>query len=53
MDKEFSKGFVQDIGDLLEFCKNNETDNVSLKMDISGHTLVMDIQFKIKEEEWI
>lgn len=45
--KKFSVGFMEDIGNILEFCRDNETDNVSLEIDVGGHTLVVDIQFKI------
>ena len=30
MDKDFSEGFMHDVADLLEYCAENNTDNVDL-----------------------
>lgn len=50
--EEFSAEFMQGLGRILEICKDGNTDNVSLEFDVNGHTLITDIQFRIKEEEW-
>lgn len=47
MDKEFSKGFLHDMGELLEMCVENETDNVILTFMINDIELKTDITFSI------
>lgn len=48
MDKEFSDGFMQDLGDLLELCMKNKTDSVELDFDYSGKHLKVDITFSVR-----
>lgn len=50
--RKFSEGFIKDLGYVLECCKENNTDNISLELDINGKTLIADIQFRIKVEQW-
>ena len=49
MTKTFSEGFMQDLVTLLEYCVENNTDNVELNFDINGRELQVDIAFSIKE----
>lgn len=51
MDKEFSKGFMQDLADLLDYCRENETDNLALEFTINGTVLVMDMTFSVRGGE--
>lgn len=52
MEKKFSEGFMQDLGDLMKMCAEADTDNFTLKMDINGKTLGIDITFFIVESDW-
>jgi len=47
MDKEFSKEFMQDLGDLLEYCAENNTDTLELDFDVNGKPLKVEITFSI------
>ena len=49
MDKDFSEGFMHDIADLLECCKENNTDNVGLKFTFEDLELKVNITFSIKQ----
>ena len=49
MDKDFSEGFMHDIADLLECCKENNTDNVDLKFNFEDLELKVNITFSIKQ----
>ena len=49
MDKDFSEGFMHDIADLLECCKENNTDNVDLKFTFEDLELKVNITFSIKQ----
>lgn len=49
MDKNFSEGFMHDIADLLEDCKENNTDSVDLKFDFEDLELNVNITFSIKQ----
>lgn len=48
MDKDFSEGFMLDIADLLEYCKENNTDTVNLKFALKDCELNVNITFSIK-----
>lgn len=45
MKKEFSEGFMHDVGDLLHECSKNNTDNVSVVLQLEDGTLDMNIVF--------
>ena len=49
MDRIFSVGFMNDIADLLERCKENNTDNVELEFTFEDLELIVDITFSIKQ----
>jgi len=49
MDKDFSEGFMHDIADLLEGCKENNTNNVDLKFALKDWELNVNITFSIKQ----
>ena len=51
MNKEFTEGFMQNLGDLLEYCAENNTDSLELDFDINGKPLKVDITFSIGEVE--
>ena len=45
---EFSKDFMQDIVNIVDFCIANKTDSTTIEFDINGKTLVIDMNFSIK-----
>ena len=45
MDKDFSEGFMHDIADLLEYCAENNTDNVDLTFTFGNKELNLNITF--------
>lgn len=49
MEHEFSHGFMQDIAFLLESCWENKASSTSLEFNIGGRELIIDIAFKIKD----
>lgn len=49
MDKDFSKGFMHDIADLLEYCAENNTDNVDLIFCFGDKELSVNIAFSAKQ----
>ena len=51
MNKEFAEGFMKNLGDLLEYCVENNTDSLELDFDINGKPLKVDITFSIGEVE--
>ena len=51
MNKEFSEGFMHDIGYLLGMCMEGNTDTVELDFDINGNQLHIEITFSVKERE--
>lgn len=51
MDKKFSEGFMHDIADLLEMCRNRNTDNVELFFDINDKTLNVKMIFSVASSE--
>lgn len=51
MEKEFSEGFLHDLADLLDYCKDNKTDNIDLHFVFGSKKLKMNIIFSIDEEE--
>lgn len=50
MRKEFSIGFYHDLADILEMCKDNNTDNCDVEFKIQDKTLVVNFTFSIKGE---
>lgn len=48
MGKEFSEEFKHDIADLLDICKENKTDNITISMDYGCITLEVDMTFRVK-----
>lgn len=49
MDKNFSREFMHDIADLLEYCKENHTDNVDLTFTLDDLELNVNIAFSVKQ----
>ena len=49
MDKDFSEGFMHDIADLLDRCKENKTDNVDLIFTFGDKELNVNITFSINQ----
>ena len=49
MDKDFSEGFTHDIADLLELCKENNTDNVELSFNFGDKVLNVNITFSVAQ----
>lgn len=49
MDKEFSEGFMHDVADLMEVCKENNTDNVNLVFTVGDNELNINITFSFKQ----
>lgn len=49
MDKDFSERFMLDIADLLEYCTENNTDNVDLIFTFRDKELSVNIAFSIKQ----
>ena len=47
MDKEFSEGFLHDLADLLDYCKDNKTDSIDLHFAFGNKRLKMNIVFSI------
>lgn len=47
MNKDFSEGFMHDIADLLELCKENNTDNVDLSFSFGDKVLNVNITFSV------
>ena len=47
MNKEFTEGFMQNLGDFLEYCVENNTDSLELDFDINGNPLKVEITFSI------
>lgn len=51
MNKEFSEGFMHDIADLLEVCRDRNTDTVELFFDINDKTLNVKMIFSVASSE--
>ena len=51
MEKEFSEGFLHDLADLLDYCKDNKTDNIDLHFVFGSKRLKMNIIFSIDDED--
>ena len=49
MDKNFSEGFTHDVADLLEYCAENNTDNVDLIFAFGDKELSVNIVFSTKQ----
>lgn len=49
MDKDFSEGFMHDVADLLEYCAENNTDNVDLIFTFGDKELNVNVTFSIKQ----
>lgn len=49
MDKKFTEGFMHDMGDLLQFCVENKTDNIDLEFVINGNKLKINITFSVND----
>ena len=47
MEKEFSEGFLHDLADLLDYCKDNKTDSIDLHFAFGNKRLKMNIVFSI------
>ena len=47
MEKEFSEGFLHDLADLMDYCKDNKTDNIDLYFIFGNKRLKMNIVFSI------
>ena len=50
MEKEFSEGFLHDLADLMDYCKDNKTDSIDLHFIFGNKRLKMNIVFSIDEE---
>ncbi len=51
MEKEFSEGFLHDLADLMDYCVDNNTDNIDLHFAFGNKKLKMNIVFFIDNEE--
>ena len=51
MTKEFSDGFMHDIADLLEMCRDRNTDNIELFFDINDKTLNLKMIFSVESSK--
>lgn len=51
MDKEFSKGFCEDVQDILKFCAEEKTNNCDLTLEYDCGKLNMHIVFSPIPEE--
>ena len=51
MEKEFSEDFLHDLADLLDYCKDNKTDNIDLHFVFGNKRLKMNIIFSIDDED--
>lgn len=51
MDKEFSKGFVEGVQDILKFCAENKTNNCDLTVEYDWGKLNMHIVFTVDHTE--
>ena len=49
MDKDFLEGVMHDIADLLEYCAENNTDNVDLIFTFGDKKLNLNITFSTKQ----
>ena len=49
MDKNFSEGFTHDVADLLEYCAENNTDNVDLIFTFGDKELNVNVAFSINQ----
>ena len=47
MEKEFSEGFLHDLADLMDYCKDNKTDSIDLHFVFGNKRLKMNIVFSI------
>lgn len=47
MEKEFSEGFLHDLADLMDYCKDNKTDSIDLHFVFGDKRLKMNIVFSI------
>ena len=47
MEKEFSEGFLHDLADLMDYCKDNKTDSIDLHFVCGNKRLKMNIVFSI------
>lgn len=45
---EFSKDFMQDVANILELCKENKTDSITIALDVGENVLIVDMSFRIK-----
>lgn len=50
VERQYSEGFLHDLADLLELCKNNNTNSVTVDFTMGGKKLKMDITFSIEGE---
>ena len=41
MEKEFSEGFLHDLADLMDYCKDNKTDSIDLHFVFGNKRLKM------------
>ena len=51
IDKEFSKGFVEGVQDILKFCAENKTNNCDLTVEYDWGKLNMHIVFSAIHKE--
>ena len=51
VEKQYSEGFLHDLADLLELCKNNNTNSATVDFTIGGKKLKMDITFSVEGED--
>ena len=48
-DREFSEGFIRDLGSILQLCADGNTDSITLQFEINGKQLHVDMTFYVEE----
>lgn len=49
MNKKFSKEFLNEVGELLQICLENNTDNIDIRMEVNGKILKISFSFSVEE----
>lgn len=49
MDKKFSEGFIRDLGNILQLCVDGNTDSITLKFEVNGKQLHVDMTFYVED----
>ena len=48
-DREFSEGFIRDLGSILQLCADGNTDCITLQFEVNGKQLHVDMKFYVEE----